>query len=48
MIHFVQAHPGEIFGLLFAISELMALIPGVESNGIFQLVYNFVKSKAGK
>lgn len=32
-----------IFAALFAVSEALSLIPGVESNGIFQLIYNVLK-----
>lgn len=32
-----------ILSVLFGISELLALIPGIKANGIFQLIYNFLK-----
>jgi hypothetical protein len=31
-----------------AISEALSLIPAIKSNGIFQLIYNLLKSLAGK
>ena len=37
-----------VFGALFAISEVIALIPGVKSNSIFQLVTEALKKLAGK
>lgn len=33
-----------ILAALLAISEALSLIPGVKSNGIFQLIYFFLKS----
>jgi hypothetical protein len=44
MMQFIQAHPGELFGLLFAISELMALNPKIKSNGVFDMAYSYFKS----
>lgn len=32
-----------ILGVLLALSEGLALIPGVQSNSIFQLVYGLLK-----
>lgn len=37
-----------IFGVLWGISEALALIPGVKSNSIFQMVYNTLAALAGK
>jgi hypothetical protein len=37
-----------ILGALFAVSEVLALIPSVKSNSIFQLIYNGIKKIAGK
>jgi hypothetical protein len=33
---------------LFAISEVLAQIPSVKSNSIFQLITNLLRSRAGK
>ena len=33
---------------LLAISEALSLIPQVKSNGVFQAIYNLLKSLAGK
>jgi hypothetical protein len=37
-----------IVAALLAISECLALIPSVKSNGVFQLIVNLLKSLAGK
>lgn len=37
-----------ILGVLFAISEALALIPSVKSNSVFQLIFNFLKKVTGK
>jgi hypothetical protein len=36
-----------IFGVLFAVSEALALIPALKSNSIFTLVFNVLKTLAG-
>lgn len=33
-----------VLGLLFMLSEVLALIPGIQSNSIFQLIQNGLKS----
>jgi len=43
-MEFIQANWGTITVALLAVSEALSLIPAVKSNGIFQLVYNFLKS----
>lgn len=43
-MQFVQEHGALIFGVLWAMSELLAAIPGVQSNSIFQLVMNVLKA----
>jgi hypothetical protein len=37
-----------IVSALFAVSELLALIPAVKSNSVFQLVYNALKGMKEK
>lgn len=37
-----------IMGCLLGISEVLALVPGIKSNSIFQLIVNLIKSAAGK
>lgn len=43
-MEFIQANWGTIAVALLAVSEALSLIPAVKSNGIFQLVYNFLKA----
>ena len=33
-----------VLAALLAISEVLSLIPGIKSNGIFQMIYLFLKS----
>lgn len=42
-MNFVSDHQAMILGVLFGVSEALSMIPGVESNGVFQLVFNFLK-----
>jgi hypothetical protein len=37
-----------IIGFLFATSEVLALIPSIESNSVFEVVVKFIKKAAGK
>ena len=37
-----------ILAALLAISEALSLIPQVKSNGVFQAIYNLLKSLAGR
>jgi len=37
-----------ILAAALAVSEALSMIPGLKSNGIFQLVYNILKFIAGK
>ena len=37
-----------LFGVLFGVSELLALIPGVQANSVFELVFNSLKTLAGQ
>ena len=48
MLAWLQANMPVVLGVLLAISEGLALIPGIKSNSIFQLIYNALKSFAGK
>lgn len=45
---FSVAHKAEIFGGLFGLSELLALIPWVKANAVFQLIFPWLKKEAGK
>jgi hypothetical protein len=44
----VLSHKVEILGFLFALSELLSLIPSVKSNGVIQMLFGLVKKAAGK
>lgn len=48
MIAFIQAHLPEILGALLALSEILALIPQVKANSVFQLIVGAIKKAAGK
>lgn len=48
MLDFILANKLVILGALFGLSELLALIPAVKSNSVFQLVYNLIKKALGK
>ncbi len=37
-----------VLGILLAISEMLAFIPAVKSNGIFQMIVNMLKKLTGK
>ena len=41
-------HKSEIILFLFACSELLAIIPSVKANSVFQLVSNFLKKAVSK
>ena len=45
---FIMANKAIILGLLFALSEALALIPGVKSNSVFMLIYNMLAKALGK
>jgi len=48
IIQFIDAHKVEILFGLLSLSEILALIPSVKSNSIFELVVNILKKAAGK
>ena len=37
-----------IIGALFAVSEVLGMIPQVKANGVFQGIYQILKKLAGK
>ena len=45
---YVTVNWGAIATVLFLISELLAAIPGLKSNSIFQIIQNLLRSKATK
>jgi len=44
----ILAHKSEILVFLLALSELLAVIPSVKANSIFQLAVGLIKKIAGK
>lgn len=48
MIEFILANKAIILGCLFAISEVLALIPSIKSSGIFDFIFKALKAAAGK
>lgn len=42
-MEFIQEHYVAIIVALLAVSEVLALIPGIKANSIFQLVVNLLK-----
>lgn len=44
----VIANKVVIVGFLFALSEVLALIPSVKANSVFQVVVNVLKKVVGK
>ncbi len=47
-MEFIHGNAVIILGALFAISEALALIPGIKSNSVFQLLFNIIKGVSGK
>lgn len=48
IISFITGHKVELLGAALGLSEALALIPGIQSNSIFQLIVNLIKSALGK
>jgi hypothetical protein len=44
MLSFIFEHQVVILGFLLGFSELLALLPNVKANSIFQLFVNLIKS----
>lgn len=42
MFQFLMDHKDIVLGLLFALSEFLALVPSIKANSVFQLVYNWL------
>ncbi len=47
-IQWILNHKAILLSLALALSEVLALIPGIQQNGIFQSVFTFLKSKQKK
>ena len=48
MIQFIVANQVVFLGLALAVSETLALIPQVKSNGIFDFFFKLIKSMSDK
>lgn len=46
-MQFIIANKAVILGALLGVSEVLALIPGIKSNSVFQLVFNFLVKLKG-
>lgn len=47
-LSFVQNNSVIILGALLAVSEVLALIPSIKSNSIFEMLVNLLKAASGK
>jgi len=47
-MQFIMDNKVVILMALLAVSEVLALIPGIKANSIFQLVFNLLKGLVGK
>lgn len=45
ILAFLSAHETSLLAGLFFLSEALALIPGIQANSVFQLVFGWLKSK---
>lgn len=45
LVTYFTSHQAVIYGVLFAMSEALAFIPGISANSVFQMVFNFLKGK---
>lgn len=48
MVDFITQHAMQLGWGLFGVSELLALIPGVKSNSLFQLIFSLIKKGVGQ
>lgn len=44
LVSWLQLNGTMIFGVLFGISEALAVIPAVKANSVFQLIYNALEA----
>ncbi len=45
VIAFVTTNQASIYLALFFLSEILALVPAIKANSIFQLVFGWIKGK---
>jgi len=48
MLEVIVANKVIILGFLLALSEVLALIPSIKANSVFQIIVNGIKKVAGK
>lgn len=48
MIEFIVAHKAVLLGAALAVSEVLALIPGLAANGIFDAIFKALKKFSGQ
>ena len=48
MLEVIVANKVIILGFLLALSEVLALIPSIKANSVFQILVNAIKKVAGK
>jgi hypothetical protein len=48
MLEVIVANKVIILGFLLALSEVLALIPSIKANSVFQIIVNAIKKVAGK
>lgn len=44
VIQFIVDNKAIVLGFLFALSELLSLIPGVKANGVFDFIFKALQS----
>lgn len=44
MLQLMIDNKAAVLGLLLALSEVLSLVPGIKANGLFELIYNALKS----
>jgi hypothetical protein len=47
MIAFLMAHSDVVLGALFALSEVLAQIPGIKANSVFQMIVSLILKLKG-
>jgi hypothetical protein len=45
ILAWLSANKAAVFGVLFGISEALAVIPGIKANSIFQLVFGWIQKE---
>lgn len=43
LISYITTNKVMILGVLFALSEALAFIPGIKANSVFQLIFGFLQ-----